>query len=80
MLKTLKASSSLKKNQFEWLNLKGVLNKKKDIMWRLAHRALPLGYRLIHITQNNLGDCPNCPHTTQSLEHFALKCPLSKKI
>src|ERR1043165_8024949 len=49
-------------------------------MWRLAHRALPLGYRLLHISQNNLGDCPNCPHTTQSIEHFALKCPLSKKV
>ena len=49
-------------------------------MWRLAYQALPLGYQLIYITQNNLGDCSNCLHTTQSLKHFALKCPLSKKI
>ncbi|CAG8790843.1 22132_t:CDS:1, partial [Dentiscutata erythropus] len=26
------------------------------------------------------GNCPNCPHYTQTLEHFTLKCPLSKTI
>ncbi|CAG8603075.1 13816_t:CDS:1 [Ambispora leptoticha] len=65
---------------YKWLKTKWVLNKKKDIFWRLNHRALPLGYRLVHIDQNNLEDCPNCPYVTQTIEHFALKCPLSKII
>ncbi|CAG8837757.1 14473_t:CDS:1, partial [Cetraspora pellucida] len=51
-----------------------------DLMWRLAHQALPLEYRLQHINRNELGDCPNCQHITQTIEHFALKCLLSKKI
>ncbi|CAG8679191.1 19904_t:CDS:1, partial [Cetraspora pellucida] len=78
-LKSLNASPDLYTN-YEWLHTKGILNKKKDIMWWLAHQALPLGYRLLHISQNNLGNCPNCIHTTQTLEHFALKYPLSKII
>ncbi|CAG8587178.1 1145_t:CDS:1, partial [Ambispora leptoticha] len=73
-------SSEKHHSPFKWLKTKGLLNKKKDIFWRLTHRALPLGYRLIHIDQTNLGDCPNCPYITQTIEHFALKCPLSKVI
>ncbi|CAG8619077.1 14414_t:CDS:2 [Ambispora leptoticha] len=74
-------TNSLEKNtSYDWIKMKWLLNKKKDIFWRLIHRALPLGYRLIHIDQTNLGDCPNCPFITQTIEHFALKCLLSKVI
>ena len=65
---------------YKWIKQENILNKKKDIFWRLSHRALPLGYRLAHISPNISGDCPNCPHTTQTLEHFSLKCSLSKTI
>ncbi|CAG8734414.1 10920_t:CDS:2 [Dentiscutata erythropus] len=39
---------------------------KKDVFWQLLHRALPLGYRLNHISQNLDSDCSGCPHTTQT--------------
>ncbi|CAG8782501.1 28228_t:CDS:2, partial [Dentiscutata erythropus] len=55
--------------QFKWIKSEWSLNKKKDIFWRLIHRALPLGYRLLHVDPNSLGDCPNC-----------LKCPISRII
>ena len=67
-------------NSFIWIKTKWLLNKKKDIFWRLQHRALPLGYRLTHLNQEGLNDCPNCPGITQTLEHFALKCNISKII
>jgi hypothetical protein len=60
-----------------WLSLKSICNKKKDIFWRLFHRALPLGYRLKHIGPSETGSCIWCPEELQTLEHFALECPRS---
>jgi hypothetical protein len=67
-------------NQSIWLSLKFVCNKKKDIFWRLFHRALPLGYRLRHIGTSETGNCIWCSNELQTLEHFALECPTSKTI
>ncbi|CAG8809241.1 33865_t:CDS:1, partial [Gigaspora margarita] len=66
--------------QFKWIKSKWSLNKKKDTFWQLLHRALPLGYRLVHIDPDIQHDCSNCLYYTQTPEHFALKCPLSKTI
>jgi hypothetical protein len=65
---------------FTWINTIGILNKKKDIFWRLQNNALPLGYRLMHVNKNINGNCPNCPDQKQTLGHFALKCNISKTI
>jgi hypothetical protein len=64
----------------DWLLQKAILNKKKDILWRLFYRAMPLGYRLRHFVENETGDCPWCPNSLQSIEHFALECRISKNI
>ncbi|CAG8577902.1 13466_t:CDS:2 [Ambispora leptoticha] len=70
-LEQIKISNISEKNSsYDWIKTKWLLNKKKDIFWRLTHRALSLGYMLIHIDQTNLGDCPNYP----------FKCSLSKVI
>jgi hypothetical protein len=65
---------------FNWFYTGKILNKKKDIFWRFMHKALPLGYRLMHISRSELGNCPNCPNMIQSLHHFALECEISQKI
>ncbi|CAG8845576.1 36808_t:CDS:1, partial [Gigaspora margarita] len=36
-----------------WMKTKKVPNNKKNIYWRLKHKALPLGYRLKHINPEN---------------------------
>ena len=64
----------------EWTLCKGIDNKKKDILWRLSHRALPLGYRLRHISPLESGDCPWCENELQTPEHFAVECKVSKTI
>jgi len=63
-----------------WLHQKEMLNNKKDIMWRLYHKSLPLGYRIRHINENETGDCPWCPGRRQSIEHFAVECKIGKEI
>ena len=57
-----------------WLHQKELLNNKKDIMWRLYHKSLPLRYRIRHIDENETGDCPWCPGRRQNIEHFAIEC------
>jgi hypothetical protein len=47
----------LQSNQLIWLLLKHIDNKKRDIFWRLFHRALLLGYRLRHIGALETGNC-----------------------
>ena len=60
-----------------WLSLKSVNNKKRDIFWRLFHKALPLGYRLKHISPSESGNCIWCPNDLQTPEHFAIECQVS---
>ncbi|CAG8768843.1 10119_t:CDS:2, partial [Cetraspora pellucida] len=69
-----------KKNSWKWMNIKWVPNVKKNIYWRLQHKALPLGYRLKYINPEDPGECPSCPSTLQTIDHFAIDCPTSKKI
>jgi exonuclease III len=69
--------SSPQRNQPSWLSLKQICNKRKDVFWRLFHRALPLGYRLKHIGAVETGDCIWCTEKLQTIEHFALECPTS---
>ena len=59
---------------------KEILNKKKDIFWRLQNKALPLGYRLMHIDKDIDGSCPSCPEEKQTPDHFALNCNISQTI
>src|SRR5207253_4375848 len=70
--------STLDNNLSSWIRTKHILNKKIDIFWQLAHRALPLGYRLKHISQEENGCCPCCQNSPQTLEHFALSCEVSQ--
>jgi hypothetical protein len=63
-----------------WLFNKPIDNKKRDIFWRLYHRALPLGYRIKHIDTSDNGDCLWCSGEIQTIEHFALKCAASIEI
>jgi len=55
-----------------------VPNKKRDIYWWLYHKALPLGYRLRHVSRENNGDCPECTNEPQTTEHFMYKCEISR--
>ncbi|CAG8618959.1 9617_t:CDS:2 [Ambispora leptoticha] len=66
--------------KMDWLFIKANNNKKKDILWRMYHKALPLGYRLQHISATESGKCLWCPEELQTIEHFALECIISKKI
>jgi hypothetical protein len=63
-----------------WLSIKTIMNKKKDIFWRLFHRSLPLGYRLKYIESPEAEFCLWCTEKSQTPEHFALDCSLSKKV
>ncbi|CAG8603138.1 13128_t:CDS:2, partial [Ambispora leptoticha] len=65
---------------FQWVTSKGILNKKKDIFWRLQNQALPLGYRLMHISREIDGSCLNCPYERQTIKHFAIDCEISQTI
>ncbi|CAG8565192.1 1632_t:CDS:2 [Dentiscutata erythropus] len=62
------------KIQKNWMNIKWVDNKRKNIFWRLQHGALLLEYRLLHIIQNDNGECLECPEELQTLTHFSLNC------
>jgi hypothetical protein len=63
-----------------WLSTKTIVNKKKDTFWRLFHRSLPLGYRLKYVESPEAEFCLWCTEKSQTPEHFALDCNLSKKI
>jgi exonuclease III len=63
-----------------WPYIKTISNKKKDIFWRLYHRSLPLGYRLKYIESPEAEFCIWCNEKTQTPEHFAFECTLSKEI
>ena len=54
-----------------------VCNKKKDIFWRLFHKALPLDYRLRYIRLTETENCIWCSDKLQTIEYFALECPRS---
>jgi exonuclease III len=71
---------SLQENQLSWLQIKPICNKKKDVFWRLFHRALPLGYRLKYIGSTETGNCVWCTEKLQTLEHFAIECSISSII
>ncbi|RIB13597.1 hypothetical protein C2G38_2197373 [Gigaspora rosea] len=61
-------------NLWEPSGIQWTENKKNDVFWRLAHSALPLGYRLVHAVGSENGDCPHCQGTLQTIEHFTLEC------
>ena len=63
-----------------WLSIKTIINKKKDIYWRLFHRSLPLSYRLTYIELPEAGFCPWYTEEPQTPEHFTIDCSLSEKI
>jgi len=73
-------SESDRKENWAWSLIKWVSNNKKDIFWRLLHRALPLGTRLGYMDSSISRDCPWCPNETQTIEHFAMDCRVSRKI
>ncbi|CAG8843469.1 703_t:CDS:1, partial [Racocetra persica] len=42
--------------------------------------ALPLGYRLSHMSNAENGECPYCRGTLQTIEHFTVECNQSRRI
>ena len=64
----------------QWLAVKAIENRKKDIAWRLFHRALPLGYQLRHINPEENGDCTWCIDELQTIKHFIIDCRISQEI
>src|SRR5205085_10489731 len=63
-----------------WLSIKTIINKKKDIYWRLFHRSLPLGYRLKYVESPEAEFCPWYTEKPQTPEYFTIDCSLSEKI
>jgi hypothetical protein len=66
--------------QEKWLTIGTIENKKKDITWRFFHKALPLGYRLRHISLEENGNCTWCTDELQTPEHFLIDCRISQEI
>ncbi|CAG8612131.1 7360_t:CDS:2, partial [Cetraspora pellucida] len=54
-------------------------NKRTDILWRLLHRALPLGYCLRHMNTAENSNCIWCEEL-QTIEHFTFECPISQHV
>src|SRR5260364_158463 len=89
-LKKLSLSNSLtqtnffsepnRKENWAWSGIKWASNNKKDIFWRLLHKALPLGTRLVYMDPMISRNCPWCSDEVQTFEHFARDCRVSRKI
>ncbi|CAG8587146.1 1143_t:CDS:2 [Ambispora leptoticha] len=77
---TIPISTIIPDQGLKWISAKLVNNKKKDIFWRMYHKALPLGYRLRHISSTETGDCPWCSEELQTIQHFMAEYRISKEI
>src|SRR5260363_51282 len=53
-----------------WITTQMVLNKRVDIFWRLYHKALPLEYRLKHVSREENGEYSGCKNEPQTVDHF----------
>ncbi|CAG8828182.1 33472_t:CDS:2, partial [Gigaspora margarita] len=64
-----------------WIRFKGKIEVMEIKIGELEGQHFSVQKALkVHIDPDNQHDCPNHLHYTQTSEHFALKCPLSRTI
>ncbi|CAG8619623.1 2406_t:CDS:2, partial [Dentiscutata erythropus] len=69
-----------RKENWAWSLIRWAPNYKKNIFWRILHKALPVGTRLAYVNPTVSRDCPWCPNESQTIEHFAIECRVSSKL
>ena len=56
------------------VNIPAPARKWNDLVLKILHKALPLGYKLKH-TDRTLDKCPSCGTPNETHEHLFLTCP-----
>ena len=51
--------------------------KVTDFLWKILHRALPVGYNRRRYADPS---CPHCDGTTETLDHLLVDCPVTRDV